>query len=148
MYFSLSCPGNTASFFFFFLPIGDPINGVSLYDIVGPKLCSKDTSQSESFSIFLILLHCFIFILLLFWIVNSCLPKKSSHWFFKQLPHLFKDLKNLWNKYIFQKIVQCEGPTRPINAAPRKDDDNEGKDDLFSSGIFSSKQINAVSFEA
>ena len=145
MYFTLRCHGNTANFF---LPIGDPINRVSLYHIVGPKLCTKDIIQSESFSIFLILLHYFIFILLLFWIVNSCLPKKSSYWFFKQLPHLFKDLKNLLNKYIFQKIMQSEGPTRPINAAPRKDDDNEGKDGLFSSGIFSSKQINAVSFEA
>ena len=45
-------------------------------------------------------------------------------------------------------MVQSEEPTRPVNAAPRKDDDNEGKDGLFSSGIFSSKQINAVSFEA
>ena len=44
--------------------------------------------------------------------------------------------------------MQSEGPSRPINAAPRKDDDNEGKDGLFSSGIFSSKQITAVSFEA
>ena len=44
--------------------------------------------------------------------------------------------------------MQSEGPSRPINAAPRKDDDNEGKDGLFSSGIFSSKQINAVSPEA
>ncbi|CAH3114131.1 unnamed protein product [Porites lobata] len=26
-----------------------------------------------------------------------------------------------------KKIVQSEGPTRPINAAPRKDDDNEGQ---------------------
>ncbi|CAH3025730.1 unnamed protein product, partial [Porites evermanni] len=26
-----------------------------------------------------------------------------------------------------QKIVQSEGPTRPINGAPRKDDDNEGQ---------------------
>ena len=59
-----------------------------------------------------------------------------------------KDLKNLLNKCIFQKFVQSKGPTRPINAAPRKDDDNEGKDGLFSSRIFSSKQINAVSFEA
>ena len=146
MYFSLRCPGYTANFF---LPIGDPINGVSPYHIVGPKLCTKDIIQSESFSIFLILLRYYIFkFLLLFWIVNSCLPPKSSYWFFKQLPHLFKDLKNLLNKYIFQKIVQSEGPTRPIIAAPRKDDDNEGKDGLFSSGFFSSKQINAVSFEA
>ena len=146
--FHYAVPVTQPIFFFFFLPIGDPINGVSLYHIVGPKLCSKEIIQSESFSIFLILLHYFIFILLLFWIVNSCLPQKSSYWSFKQLPHLFKDLKNLLNKYIFQKIVQSEGPTRPINGAPRKDDDNEGKDDLFSSGIFSSKQINAVSFEA
>ena len=60
MYFSLRCHGNTANFF---LPIGDPINGVSLYHIVGPTLCTKDIIQSESFSvlIFLIFLHYFIF---------------------------------------------------------------------------------------
>ena len=148
MYFSLRCHGNIANFF---LPIGDPINGVSLYHIVGPTLCTKDIIQSESFSvlIFVILLHYFIFSLFfLSRIVNSCLPQKCSCWFFKQLPHLFKDLKNLLNTYIFQKILQSEGPTRPINAAPRNDDDNEGKDDLFSTGIFSSKLINAVSFEA
>ena len=64
MYFSLRCHGNIANFF---LPIGDPINGVSLYHIVGPTLCTKDIIQSESFSvlIFLILLHYFIFSLFL-----------------------------------------------------------------------------------
>ena len=65
MYFSLRCHGNIANFF---LPIGDPINGVSLYHIVGPTLCTKDIIQSESFSvlIFLILFHYFIFSLFFF----------------------------------------------------------------------------------
>ena len=76
MYFSLRCHGNTANFF---LPIGDPINVVSLYHIVGPTLCTKDIIQSESFSvlIFLILLHYFIFSLF-FYLGSSILayPKK------------------------------------------------------------------------
>ena len=78
MYFSLRCHGNTANFF---LPIGDPINGVSLYHIVGPTLCTKDIIQSESFSvlIFLILLHYFIFSLFFFFISDRqflLTPKK------------------------------------------------------------------------
>ena len=68
--------------------------------VIGSNLCSKDIIQYDSFAfIFLIIffLLYYIFITLLFWIVNSGLPKKKvSIDFFKTiLVFVHKDIQNV-----------------------------------------------------
>ena len=73
--------------------------------VIGSNLCSKDIIQYDSFAfIFLIIIFLlyYIFITLLFWIVNSGLPKKKvSFDFFKQFLYLFKRIYKMYVAQIY-----------------------------------------------
>ena len=73
--------------------------------VIGSNLCSKDIIQYDSFAfIFLIIIFLlyYIFITLLFWIVNSGLPKKKvSIDFFKQFLYLFKRIYKMYVTQIY-----------------------------------------------
>ena len=73
--------------------------------VIGSNLCSKDIIQYDSFAfIFLIIIFLlyYIFITLLFWIVNSGLPKKKvSIDFLKQFLYLFKRIYKMYVTQIY-----------------------------------------------
>ena len=74
--------------------------------VIGSNLCSKDIIQYDSFAfiflIFFLLLLYYIFITVLFWIVNSgLLKKKVSIDFFKQFFYLFKRIYKMYVAQIY-----------------------------------------------
>ena len=73
--------------------------------VIGSNLCSKDIIQYDSFAfIFLIIIFLlyYIFITLLFWIVNSGLPKKKvSIDVLKQFLYLFKRIYKMYVAQIY-----------------------------------------------
>ena len=73
--------------------------------VIGSNLCSKDIIQYDSFAfIFLIIIFLlyYIFITVLFWIVNSGLPKKKvSIDVLKQFLYLFKRIYKMYVAQIY-----------------------------------------------